>query len=298
MSAIGYSAQSILSVTDKPQILAQRVLGLYARARNDALTTVFQKAMAAAEIAPDHPLSRAGRMIATVIDNNADTWKNSFHSPSHFKEVVINAHVLLHLTQSLVPGLSQDNRAVTLSAALMHDFRHPGTRNQEPFELEKRSLLGAHPYLTMHGVEMGHIRQIEYAVLGTDLAAHSQLALHPETGIRSSRLIASILADADILTSTGLKPECAYQQDLAVNREWGTKPSSERYRNFLDQALLTTSTGGRTFHSPGGQFFNANIPLVERGVAALMAAAIEAETTPRRHGRVLRPALTRNTTPT
>lgn len=298
MSAIGYAAQSVLSVADKPQVLAQRVLGLYARARNNALTTVFQKAMTAADIAPDHPLSYAGRMIAAIIDNNADTWKNSFHSPNHFKEVVINTHVLLHLTQSLVPGLSQDNRAVALSAALIHDFRHPGTRNQEPFELEKRSLLGAQPYLAMHGVEMDHIRQLEYAVLGTDLAARSQLVQHPETGVRSSRLIASILADADILTSTGLKPECAYQQDLAVNREWGTKPSSERYRNFLDIALLTTLDGDRAFHSPGGQFFNANIPVVERGVAALMAAAIEAEVVPQRHGRLLRPALTRNTTPT
>lgn len=203
------------------------------------------------------PLMLAGLAIARDIDRGIGAGVAvGYHNSQHFLEVMLSALYLARLT-----GLNPRRTARVVTAALMHDFHHDGSRSAlSPFRLELLAAQEALPYLRALEVDEDDCSRLQALVLSTDPsvgvpfaracwarhAAGAQVAplastLPPPLG----RLLldpelaheAVLLAEADVLPSIGLTFEHAEKLQSKLAIEWDTSLGREDKLQFVDHIV-------------------------------------------------------------
>jgi hypothetical protein len=187
------------------------------------LTHAYSLAMQVTEVAPAHPLHRAGMAAARDIDAGIGAGvPHGYHNARHFCEVLLCALAIAQLA-----ALARREQALLLLAALLHDFHHDGGKRLHPFHHELGSLAAASPYLDGAGVAAPDRAALATLILATESACGVPLArcchdwhsgamtpppLPPRREladlVRQPRLalMAAALAEADVLPSVALTP--------------------------------------------------------------------------------------------
>ena len=229
-----------------------------------------------------HPLVAAGRAIARDIDRGVGAGVAAgYHNAQHFLEVMLTALYLARLAR-----LDARRTARVVTAALMHDFHHDGSRGTlAPFRLERLALRHAQPYLDAAGVADDECQRLQALVLATD----------PSTGVPfaracwAQRLVSSptiarveslpqelerlrrepdlaqeavLLAEADVLPSIGLTVEHAEHLHARLAAEWATVLDCKDKLKFVDRMIGEISVAS---------FFIPNIRAVRRTYAGAAA---------------------------
>ena len=221
------------------------------------------------------PLLLAGLAIARDIDRGIGAGVAAgYHNARHFLEVMLSALYLARLK-----AFDPRRTARVVTAALMHDFHHDGSRSElSPFRLELLAAQQALPYLRAAEVEDDECRRLQALVLATEPSIGAPFAracwarhvagewvtppasaLPPPLG----RLLlepdlaheAVLLAEADVLPSIGLTLEHAewVQSRLAI--EWGTALGRDDKIQFIDKIVGEISVAS---------FFIPNIQALRR----------------------------------
>jgi hypothetical protein len=237
-------------------------------ARVDRLEHAHTLASRSTGLSDDDPLLKAGRAIARDIDRGIGAGVAAgYHNSQHFLEVMLTALYLARLG-----SLDAQRTARLITAALMHDFHHDGSRSvSSPFRLELLAIQKALPYLRAAGVEDSECRRLQTLVLATEPRtgvpfARACWAHHavgePATPLTSAlprpleRLLvdsnlaleATLLAEADVLPSIGLTFEHAEQLQSRLAIEWGTTMGCTDKLQFIDRMLDNISMA--TFFMP------------------------------------------------
>lgn len=257
-----------------PQVGAELV-ACFARlgAQTDRLERAHTLVSRSIGLPATDPLLLAGQAIARDIDRGVGAGvAGGYHNSQHFLEVMLSALYLARLTR-----LDLRRSARVVSAALMHDFHHDGSRGAaSPFRLERQAADKAQPYLYAAGVDDDECRRLHALVLATDptvgvpfaracWACHavgepvtpSASALPPSLG----RLLvepqlaheAVLLAEADVLPSIGLTLEHAEQLQSRLAIEWGTTLGRDHKLQFIDRIIGEISVA--SFFLPNIQAF-------------------------------------------
>ncbi len=202
-------------------------------------------------------LARAGRAIACDIDRGVGIGVAAgYHNPQHFLEVMLSTRYLARLA-----GLDAPRSARVVTAGLIHDFHHDGSRGASaPFRLELLALEKATPYLNEAGVDADTRANLEALVLATEprtgvpyaracwlhhrglggAAARSQgLPLGIELLARDAELAADavLLAEADVLPSIGLTLAHADKLQARLAAEWGMALGRDDKLQFIDRMV-------------------------------------------------------------
>lgn len=203
------------------------------------------------------PLLLAGLAIARDIDRGIGAGVAiGYHNSQHFLEVMLSALYLARLAR-----LDSQRTTRVVSAALMHDFHHDGSRAAaSPFRLERLAAQKAQPYLRAAGVGDDERLRLEALVLATEpsagvpfaracVAGHAvggavtplAAALPPALGrlLLESDLAhdAVLLAEADVLPSIGLTLEHAEALQSRLAIEWDTTLGREHKLQFIDRII-------------------------------------------------------------
>jgi hypothetical protein len=237
-----------------PQVGAEMV-ACFAQlgARPDRLEHAHTLASRSIGLPDIDPLLRAGRAIARGIGAGVAA---GYHNGQHFLEVMLSA---LYLAR-LVP-LDPRRTARVVTAALMHDFHHDGSRSASPpFRLELLAVQEAQPYLRAARVDDDECRRLQTLVLATEPRAGAPFARacwarHTAGGLATplastlppplERLPvephlaheAVLLAEADVLPSIGLTFEHAEQLQSRLAIEWGTALGRDDKLQFIDRMV-------------------------------------------------------------
>ena len=226
-------------------------------ARRDRLQQAHALAMQSIGIGASAPLCRAGAAIARAIDHGTGAGlEGGYHNGRHFLEVMLCALYLSRLAL-----LDRDRSARVVTAALIHDFHHDGSRSSEsPFRLEDLAATSADRYLNDEGVAQTLREQIHALVLATETsigvpfaracqaaraapaaraAAPSaadlpwplrQLLVDPELAFE-----AVLLAEADVLPSIGLTVAHGHHIQDCLAAEWNTSLGAKDKLAFVEQ---------------------------------------------------------------
>jgi hypothetical protein len=230
-------------------------------ARNDCLEHAHTLASRSMGMSDNDPLLKAGRSIARDMDRGIGAGVAAgYHNSQHFLEVMLTALYLARLV-----SLDPRRTARLVTAALMHDFHHDGSRSvSSPFRLELLAAQEALPYLRAAGVEERECRRLQALVLATEprtgvpfaracWAHHSVGAPAPpltstlppplEQFLVDSNLAleATLLAEADVLPSIGLTFEHAEQLQSRLAIEWGTTMGCGDKLQFIDRMVDSIS---------------------------------------------------------
>jgi len=227
-------------------------------ARVDRLEHAHTLASYSTGLSDNDPLLKAGRAIARDIDRGIGAGVAAgYHNSQHFLEVMLTALYLAHLV-----SLDPRRTARLVTAALIHDFHHDGSRSaSSPFRLELLAVEEALPYLRAARVEDSECSQLQTLVLATEprsgvpfaRACWTQHAVGgaPATPLTSTlpealgRLLgdsnlaldATLLAEADVLPSIGLTFEHAEQLQSRLAIEWGTTMGCRDKLQFIDRMV-------------------------------------------------------------
>lgn len=226
-------------------------------ARTDRLEYAHAQVSRSIGLPETDPLLLAGRTIARDIDHGVGAGvATGYHNSQHFLEVMLSALYLARLAR-----LDPHRIARVVSAALMHDFHHDGSRAAaSPFRLERLAAQMAQPYLRAAGVDDDECLRLEALVLATEPSAGVPFAracwAHhatsgPNTPLATSlppplgRLLvesdlahdAVLLAEADVLPSIGLTMEHAEQLQSRLALEWGTTLGRDHKLQFIDRIV-------------------------------------------------------------
>jgi hypothetical protein len=249
--------------------------------------TVCERIVKLLKGANRHPLARALLVIAGEAD--ASGLSNSYHNPVHSLDVGVIWLTLALLSNRLaeregLPPLSLRDLLIGCCAAFGHDIHHDGQGNEAlgpdnspiyvPFRLETQAADFVARQLQAKGADAEAIETVRCVILITDVV-HGypvlETALAGGTGVihadadraefaalrrPSTRLIAAILRDADILQSAGLTARDHDRQTAALEAERGLPRhalGAEGAEVFFEHIL-----GGR-FVSPGGQRFQSSL---------------------------------------
>jgi len=218
-------------------------------------------------IAPEEPLRVASCRIAEEMDAGVGAGgANAYHNAQHFCEVLLSA---LYLT--LLAGVTTHARAEVLTAALVHDFHHDGTKNMSAtFRLETLSAEATTPYLEAAGVSAEVRARIAAMIFATEVTRGTHFArgchLHFTTGAPlpsltaipgplallatdpSLALEAVIVGEADVLSSAGLTVQYGELQQERLAEEWKQPLGAEHKLRFLNQVFQDFTVG--RFFSP------------------------------------------------
>ena len=171
---------------------------------------------------PEQAMLGFARAVAQAMEQRAQAHpaddEPAYHNRLHTADVMLTVTTLLHAQGAAGQPAARPWAAVTLAAAVAHDFAHPGGANQQPFELERRSWQAlAEPAAA---VPAPWRERIESLVLHTDPAVvpanHQQVE-----GLAFSWTLPwcqVLLNEADILVSASADFGPALGQALA--REW------------------------------------------------------------------------------
>ena len=225
--------------------------------RTDRLEHAHTLASRSIGLPETDPLLVAGLAIARDIDHGIGAGVAAgYHNGQHFLEVMLCA---LYLARLACFDPRRTARVVT--AALMHDFHHDGSRSaSSPFRLELLAAQEAQPYLRAAEVDDDECRRLQALVLATDPSigvpfARACWAQHAAgervTPLASAlplplgRLLlepdlaheAVLLAEADVLPSIGLTFEHAEQLQSMLAIEWGTALGRDDKLQFIDHLV-------------------------------------------------------------
>ena len=162
----------------------------------------------------------------------------AYHSRAHFKDVCLALSALASQV-SLIGAregldqqwqLSAEDWWILLFCAIAHDYGHPGTRNQTPFELEKYAVDLTHEFLLRYSYPLLKIKSLmadlEPIVLATDpryFATLSGRFLHQVQPNKRVDVMALLLVEADLFASALPKRGTYLGEQLA--KEWETSDS-------------------------------------------------------------------------
>jgi hypothetical protein len=241
---------------DGPQEVADEIMACFERlaARKDSMAHAHALAMRSIGIGDGDPLYRAGRAIARDIDRGIGAGvPHGYHNARHFLEAMLCALYLARLSK-----LDRRRSSRVVTAALIHDFHHDGSRSSEaPFRLEALACVEAEPYLQREGVTPRLRQQIQALVLATEPScgvpfARDCVAHHadgapapalPDAPQALSRLVsesdlaldAVLLAEADVLPSIGMTVEHGERTQANLATEWGVSLGIEDKLAFVDR---------------------------------------------------------------
>lgn len=226
-------------------------------ARADRLEHAHGLAWRSIELPETDALLRAGQAIARDVDRGIGAGiAAGYHNSQHFLEVMLTALYLARIAR-----LDPRRTARVLTAALIHDFHHDGSRGAlSPFRLELLALQEAQPYLRAAKVDDDESQRLQALVLATDPSAGVPFAracwahhagsgpvplpapaLPPPLG----RLLvepdlaqeAVLLAEADVLPSIGMTREHADRLQSRLALEWDTALSDVDKLQFIERTL-------------------------------------------------------------
>lgn len=240
------------------------------------LAHAYALAMQVTAVAPAHPLYRAGIAAARDIDAGIGAGVvHGYHNARHYGEVLLCALAIAQLA-----GLSSNEQALLLLAALLHDFHHDGGRRLHPFQHELCSLDAASPYLERAGVALSDRAVLATLILATDSgcgvplarcchAWHSgavtppPLSPRPELACLAAQprlaLMAAALTEADVLPSVALTPDHAALTTARLEAEWKVALGAAGKVGFIDSHVGTLGVAG---------FFQPNLVRVRQASLA------------------------------
>ncbi len=236
--------------------------------------------------APDHILGLMMASILGEVENN-----QPYHNNNHFRKVVLQVIRLIDVHNRIYGGtakaLSEENMALLLIAACIHDYGHDGRGNTVkgvfiPSRLELQSVALAMPYLQAVGIDQEEI--LKALVVATEVsplhdptssvmqmkAAYrfhflgdskkfDRLNLSTDLKILEREpkvcLMACLLHEADMATSAGLSYALTTYETVLVRDELGAHDAKpEHIVEFLDAICQ------RHFLSDAGQkLYAANL---------------------------------------
>jgi hypothetical protein len=226
-------------------------------ARTDRLEHAHGLAWRGIDSPESDALLRAGRAIARDVDLGIGAGVAAgYHNSQHFLEVMLTALYLARLVH-----LDPRRTARVVTAALMHDFHHDGSRGSlSPFRLELLATKEALPYLRSAKVDDDECQRLQALVLATDPStgvpfARECWACHAAGGpvtlpastlpLPLGRLLvepglaqeAVLLAEADVLPSIGMTLEHAERLQSRLATEWGTVSNRDEKLQFIDRMV-------------------------------------------------------------
>lgn len=271
---------AVVNSLGPPQVGAELV-ACFARlgARTDRLEHAHGLICGCIGLPATDALLLAGRAIARDVDRGVGAGvATGYHNSQHFLEVMLSALYLARLHR-----LPPRRTARVVTAGLMHDFHHDGSRGSlAPFRLELLAASQALPYLRAAGVDDEECLRLEALVLATDpttgvpfahrcWAGHTAsgpvAALAPALPAQLGQLLAEpdlaqeavLLAEADVLPSIGLTLTHSQQLQHRLAHEWGVTPSHDDKLQFIDRMIDRITVAS---------FFVPNIRAIRQAYAA------------------------------
>lgn len=252
-----------------PAEVATEIVACFERVacRADRVQYAHALAMRSIGLDPDDALYRAGRAIAADIDRGVGAGVASgYHNARHYLEVALFALYLSRMQQ-----LPRDRAARVVTAAMIHDFHHDGSRSADaPFKLEVISAASAEPYFASAGVAPELRRQLRALVLATEPHAGVSFARdcleHQRKGARAPSgagipealaqlanepelaLEAVLLAEADVLPSIGLTATHGQYVQDRLAAEWNVTLGPGDKLGFIDLVRDSITIG--SFFAP------------------------------------------------
>lgn len=281
MASAEYLARPPFAIVDEldAQQVGREIVACFERiaARDDPVRSAFSLAMSSIGVAAASPLHRAGCAIASDVDRGIGAGiARGYHNAQHFLEVMLSAHYLARLAR-----LPADRAARVVSAALIHDFHHDGSKSTDaPFRLEELSASKAAPYLRSAGVDTVLCDQLHALVLATEPLAGVPYARacfhrHNSSGTKLpheavpqplARLLgdpqlaleAVLLAEADVLPSIGFTVAHGQKVQDWLAAEWGVPLGAQDKLAFIDRVKPSIEIAA---------FFAPNIEMLRQAFA-------------------------------
>lgn len=211
----------------------------------------------------DNPYPKLCQDFADSVEHTTQTMQSepAYHSRAHFKDVCLALSALAsqasHVATRKEPdqqwNLSPEDWWILLFCAIAHDYGHPGTRNQTPFELEKYAVELTQEFLLRHSYPLLKIKalmaDLEPIVLATDpryFATLSGRFLHQVQPNKRVDVMALLLVEADLCASTLPKRGMYLGEQLA--KEWEASDSK--------LAQIVKSLAGRIRFLEGIAFYS------------------------------------------
>ena len=275
--------------------VGQQIAGLYERLADTpaAVADVWQAATAAVGVPPSSSLYKAGLRLSEELDAGKGTGiKTGYHNTSHFVEVLLNTTNLIQRQndgQLNGTNLSKTEKGELLFAALAHDFHYEPGGNKDasgapaPYRLEKIAITHAEKHLKNAKVSDASINNIRVMILGTDVspasgagafvrAAHDHhfngaakpalTNIHEEIAPLVTKpklaLMAAMLGDADILSSTGLTVDYSRAMSNKLGTEWNKPMGAQDTLGFLKYVA------GNRFTSAAATFFQPSMDALRK----------------------------------
>lgn len=226
-------------------------------ARADRLARAHSLAMRSIGVGTTDALAQAGRAVARDVDRGIGAGVAAgYHNAQHFLEVMLCARYL-----AAGAALNVERSLRVVSAALLHDFHHDGSRGvQAPFRLETLAVERSQPYWQRAKVDSAERSRLEALILATEPRTgvpfaracwHWHRAGGPappdSAGLPAplQRLLAEaelahdavLLAEADVLPSIGLTIEHAEQLQARLAHEWGTTLGRADKLQFIERMV-------------------------------------------------------------
>lgn len=197
-------------------------------------------------------LRRAGRAVAGRVPARAVSRLVSsacnrkggshYHQPGHYLHVVMAAGLL-----ASAAGLSRDDRALLVLAALVHDLDHHGTWSSSRLYAQERwSAARVRRVLGRFDADMRLAARLERLLLATAIN-HDDLRLT----ILTTDPLARLLADADLFASVFYRRDLALSMTarLKLEQQLAGRPEGllARFAVHVEQEGLRSTTGRRLY---------------------------------------------------
>lgn len=237
------------------------------------------------EVGPDTKVAQtlmAGALLAGLPNDKP------FHGNAHYRDILstvfrlVTLHLYLQRMDEETAVLDEEQCAMMLCAACVHDFCHDGRGNNlegvhTPMRLEKQAFDMAEPVLRLFGLPEDDIVRIRTMVLTTDVS-YDDTGSSPSRRLRSAYayhfegkkapllcpvlaplkddkalcLMAMMMEEADIYTSVGLNYDYARMTTVLVAQETkilSTKASTlHGFIEMICGGLLATPAAQHLFH--------------------------------------------------
>ena len=211
----------------------------------------------------DNPYPKLCQDFADSVEHTTQVMQAepAYHSRSHFKDVCLALSALASQAHYVAARkepdqqwhLSPEDWWILFFCAIAHDYGHPGTRNQTPFELEKYAVELTQEFLLRHSYPLSKIKalmaDLEPIVLATDPryfdTLNRKFLKHDHPNSRAD-VMGLLLVEADLFASALPKRGTYLGEQLA--KEWESSDSK--------LAQIVKSLAGRTRFLEGIAFYS------------------------------------------
>ena len=211
----------------------------------------------------DNPYPKLCQDFAQSVEHGSQIMQPepAYHSRAHFKDVCLALSALASQVSFIGAGeefdqrwqLSSEDWWILLFCAIAHDYGHPGTRNQTPYELEKYAVDLTHEFLLQSAYPLLKIKSLmadlEPIVLATDpryLNTLSHKFLNQDHPNSRTDLMELLLVEADLCASALPKRGTSLGEQLA--KEWESSDAK--------MAQIVKSDAGRIRFLEGIAFYS------------------------------------------